>query len=210
MVLKSQITVSQYKVDKLIGTFTPSTYGPNVNAGIDGKAKRSFAKSSNTNLEWITNFSTRIKNHQIRAMVGYSYMYGVSQGFDAENWNFDSDALGYNNLRAGLYASIEGKTMMESSKIDHKLISFFGRVNYDWKERYMLTFSLRHEGSSRFGKNHKWGNFPAFSLGWRISDEKFMDSISWIDDLKIRYDYGLTGNQEIGNYKSLATYKAMG
>lgn len=160
MVLKSQITVSQYKVDKLIGTFTPSTYGPNVNAGIDGKAKRSFAKSSNTNLEWITNFSTRIKNHQIRAMVGYSYMYGVSQGFDAENWNFDSDALGYNNLGAGLYASIEGKTMMESSKSDHKLISFFGRVNYDWKERYMLTFSLRHEGSSRFGKNHKWGKFP--------------------------------------------------
>ena len=100
--------------------------------------------------------------------------------------------------------------MMESSKSDHKLISFFGRVNYDWKERYMLTFSLRHEGSSRFGKNHKWGNFPAFSLGWRISDEKFMDSISWIDDLKIRYDYGLTGNQEIGNYKSLATYKAFG
>lgn len=74
----------------------------------------------------------------------------------------------------------------------------------------MLTFSLRHEGSSRFGKNHKWGNFPAFSLGWRISDEKFMDSISWIDDLKIRYDYGLTGNQEIGNYKSLATYQAFG
>ena len=164
MVLKSQITVSQYKVDKLIGTFTPSTYGPNVNAGIDGKAKRSFAKSSDTNLEWITNFSTRIKNHQIRAMLGYSYMYGVSQGFDAENWNFDSDALGYNNLGAGLYASIEGKTMMGSSKSDHKLISFFGRVNYDWKERYMLTFSLRHEGSSRFGKNHKWGNFPAFSL----------------------------------------------
>ena len=210
MVLKSQITVSQYKVDKLIGTFTPSTYGPNVNAGIDGKAKRSFAKSSNTNLEWITNFSTRIKNHQIRAMLGYSYMYGVSQGFDAENWNFDSDALGYNNLGAGLYASIEGKTMMGSSKSDHKLISFFGRVNYDWKERYMLTFSLRHEGSSRFGKNHKWGNFPAFSLGWRISDEKFMDSISWIDDLKIRYDYGMTGNQEIGNYKSLATYQAFG
>lgn len=210
MVLKSQITVSQYKVDKLIGTFTPSTYGPNVNAGIDGKAKRSFAKSSDTNLEWITNFSTRIKNHQIRAMLGYSYMYGVSQGFDAENWNFDSDALGYNNLGAGLYASIEGKTMMGSSKSDHKLISFFGRVNYDWKERYMLTFSLRHEGSSRFGKNHKWGNFPAFSLGWRISDEKFMDSISWIDDLKIRYDYGLTGNQEIGNYQSLATYQAFG
>lgn len=145
MVLKSQITVSQYKVDKLIGTFTPSTYGPNVNAGIDGKAKRSFAKSSDTNLEWITNFSTRIKNHQIRAMLGYSYMYGVSQGFDAENWNFDSDALGYNNLGAGLYASIEGKTMMGSSKSDHKLISFFGRVNYVRGEKRCVSKFGRSE-----------------------------------------------------------------
>ena len=94
---------------------------------------------------------------------------------------------------------------MSSYKNDHKLISFFGRVNYDWKERYLFTFSLRHEGSSRFGENHKWGNFPAVSVGWRISDEKFMKGLSWIDDLKIRYDYGVTGNQEIGNYQSLAT-----
>ena len=88
--------------------------------------------------------------------------------------------------------------MMGSYKNDHKLISFFGRVNYDWKERYLFTFSLRHEGSSRFGENHKWGNFPAVSVGWRISDEKFMKGLSWIDDLKVRYDYGVTGNQEIG------------
>ena len=87
---------------------------------------------------------------------------------------------------------------------------FFGRVNYDWKERYLFTFSLRHEGSSRFGENHKWGNFPAVSVGWRISDEKFMKGLSWIDDLKVRYDYGVTGNQEIGNYNSLATYRAFG
>ena len=99
---------------------------------------------------------------------------------------------------------------MGSYKNDHKLISFFGRVNYDWKERYLFTFSLRHEGSSRFGENHKWGNFPAVSVGWRISDEKFMKGLSWIDDLKVRYDYGVTGNQEIGNYNSLATYRAFG
>lgn len=210
MVLKSQVTVSQYKVDKLIGQYTPSTYGPNVNEGVKGKANRSFAKSSDVNLEWVTNFSTRIKNHQVRAMFGYSYAYGVSQGLNAENWNFDSDALTYNNIGSGLYAAIEGQTLMGSSKSDHKLISFFGRVNYDWKEKYMLSLSLRHEGSSRFGRNHKWGNFPAVSLGWRLSDEKFMKQFSWIDDLKIRYDYGVTGNQEFGNYQSLATYGAFG
>ena len=158
----------------------------------------------------MTNFSTRIKDHQIRAMVGYSYNYGVSSGMGAENWDFSSDGLTYNNLGSGLEAAKEGKTMMSSYKNDHKLISFFGRVNYDWKERYLFTFSLRHEGSSRFGENHKWGNFPAISVGWRISDEKFMKGLSWIDDLKVRYDYGVTGNQEIGNYNSLATYRAFG
>ena len=210
MVLKSQVTVSQYQVDKFNGWFIPSTYGPNVNSGVAGKASRDFDKNTNNNLEWVTNFSTRIKDHQIRAMVGYSYNYGVSSGMGAENWDFSSDGLTYNNLGSGLEAAKEGKTMMSSYKNDHKLISFFGRVNYDWKERYLFTFSLRHEGSSRFGENHKWGNFPAISVGWRISDEKFMKGLSWIDDLKVRYDYGVTGNQEIGNYQSLATYRAYG
>ena len=211
MVLKSQITVSQYQVDKFGAYFTPSTYGPNVNDGVDGKASRSFDKSTTNNLEWITNFSARFNGgHQVRAMAGYSYNYGVSSGMSAENWDFDSDGLKYNNLGSGLKATEEGQTMMGSYKNDHKLISFFGRVNYDWKERYMFSFSLRHEGSSRFGENHKWGNFPAVSFGWRISDEKFMEKLSWIDDLKVRYDYGITGNQEIGNYQSLATYGSYG
>lgn len=210
MVLKSQITVSQYQVDKFGGYFTSSTYGPNVIDGVSGKASRAFDKSTTNNLEWVTNFSARFGGHQVRAMAGYSYNYGVSSGMDAENWNFDSDGLGYNNLGSGLEAAIEGKTMMGSYKNDHKLISFFGRVNYDWKERYMFSFSLRHEGSSRFGENHKWGNFPAVSFGWRVSDEKFMERFSWIDDLKVRYDYGITGNQEIGNYKSLSTYGSYG
>ena len=171
MVLKSQVTISQYQVDKFNGWFTPSTYGSNVNDGVTGKASRDFDKSTTNNLEWVTNFSTRIKNHQIRAMVGYSYNYGVNSGMSAENWNFSSDGLTYNNLGSGLEAAKDGKTMMGSYKNDHKLISFFG---------------------------------------WRISDEKFMKGLSWIDDLKVRYDYGVTGNQEIGNYNSLATYRAFG
>ena len=135
MVLKSQVTISQYQVDKFNGWFTPSTYGSNVNDGVTGKASRDFDKSTTNNLEWVTNFSTRIKNHQIRAMVGYSYNYGVNSGMSAENWNFSSDGLTYNNLGSGLEAAKDGKTMMGSYKNDHKLISFFGRVNYDWKER---------------------------------------------------------------------------
>lgn len=208
--LKSQVMISQYQVDKFNGWFTPATYGPNVNAGVTGKASRTFDKATNNNFEWVTNFYGKFKDHQIRAMAGYSYNYGTNSGMNAENWNFSSDGLKYNDLGSGLEAAIEGKTMLGSYKDDHKLISFFGRVNYDWKERYMLSVSLRHEGSSRFGENHKWGNFPAVSVGWRISDESFMKRATWIDDLKLRYDYGVTGNQDFGNYKSLATYRAYG
>ncbi len=208
--LKSQVTVSEFIYDKFNAWFTPSYYGPNVNSGVTGKASRNFDRSDAINLEWITNFSAKIKDHNIRAMAGYSYSYGMSEGLSGENWNFNSDVLTYNDLGSGLYAAEDGRIMLDSYKNDHKLISFFGRINYDWKQRYMLTLSLRHEGSSRFGANHKWGNFPAVSVGWRLSDEPFMKNVSFIDDLKFRYDFGITGNESIGNYNSLATYSSFG
>lgn len=85
---------------------------------------------------------------------------------------------------------------MGTNKSDSKLIAFFGRLSYDYKNRYLMTASLRYEGSSRFGDDNKWGYFPAVSAGWRISEEAFMKDITWIDDLKIRGDYGVTGNQD--------------
>ena len=105
----------------------------------------------------------------------------------------------------------EGEIGMSSYKNDSKLIAFFGRVSYDYHGRYLLTASLRHEGSSRVGKNRKWGNFPAVSAGWRISEENFMrDASSWLNELKIRADFGVTGNQEFGNYLSLDTMGPFG
>lgn len=209
--LKSTVTVAQNVVDKFGGYFTPSTYGSNINNAIVGKATRSYDNSISTNLEWVTNFTARIQGHQIRAMAGYSWNYGVASGMSASNENFDSDALTFNNLGSGLKAGEDGETRMSSYKNDHTLISFFARVNYDWKERYMISASLRYEGSSRFGANHKWGYFPAVSVGWRISDEPWMaGASSWLNDLKIRYDYGVTGNQDFDNYQSLATYRSFG
>ena len=100
---------------------------------------------------------------------------------------------------------------MGSYKNGYKLIAFFGRVSYDWKGRYMLTASLRHEGSTKFGEHYKWGNFPAVSAGWRISDEAFMAGTkSWLTDLKLRADFGVTGNQDFESYKSLDTMTGFG
>ena len=211
MTLKSVVSVAQNITDKFGGSFTPSTYASNINNAIQGSASRSYDTSTNTNLEWVTNFSTKIQGHQIRAMAGYSWNYGVASGMSASNQNFDSDLLTFNNLGSGLKAGEDGETRMSSYKNDHTLISFFARLNYDWKERYMISASLRYEGSSRFGANHKWGYFPAVSVGWRISDEPWMQGASsWLNDLKIRYDYGVTGNQDFDNYQSLATYRSFG
>ena len=139
------------------------------------------------------------------------HQYDKYSGLNAENKDFPNNALQDNNLGTGTYAKEEGEVGMGSYMNDAKLIAFFGRISYDWKGRYMLTASLRHEGSSKFGKNHKWGNFPAVSIGWRISDEPFMQGTkSWLTDLKLRADYGVTGNQNFDSYKSLNTMSGFG
>ena len=209
--LKTQVMVAQRHWNGDTGYYEPSTMSSQVNAGRTGYASRGFTKGHEDNLEWITNFSANIRDeHHFRLMAGYSYNYGSAEGMSAENSDFDNDGLTFNNIGQGSQAAEQGKVNMSSYKYDHKLIGFLARINYDYKERYLLTASVRHEGSSRFGKNHKWGTFPAVSLGWRISSESFMRDITWLDDLKIRWDYGETGNQEFNNYQSLATYSSYG
>lgn len=93
-------------------------------------------------------------------------------------------------------------------KYGNTLISFTGRFTYAYKDRYLMTATARYDGSSRFGTNNKWGFFPSVGLGWRISEETFLANNKVITNLKLRGSYGITGNQEIGNYKSLAQLKS--
>lgn len=86
------------------------------------------------------------------------------------------------------------------------LVSFFGKVNYTYDDKYMASFTIRHDGSSRFGKNHRYGTFPSISAGWRINQEKFLKDVSWIDNLKLRASWGQTGNQEIDNIARYTLY----
>jgi len=90
---------------------------------------------------------------------------------------------------------------------DSKLISFFGRAGYNINDRYLLSASLRRDGSSRFGAGNQWGNFPGVSVGWRISQERFLRDVSAISDLKLRASWGKTGNQAFGNYLYVPTYQ---
>ncbi len=209
--LTTQIMFADHQYSNNNSWFRPSTSTIAINNGYDGEASRSYSKERQYVMEWLTNYSTRIADrHNIKAMVGYSYQYSQYSGFNAENKDFPNDGLGADNLGSGELAKEEGEVLMGSYKNDAKLISFFGRVSYDYQGKYLFTASLRHEGSSKFGQNHKWGDFPAVSAGWRISQEEFMKGIEWINDLKIRADYGVTGNQDFGSYISLNTMTGFG
>jgi len=210
--LNTQVTLSQNIIDNFDYSFIPSTVSTNRDANIKGQASRGYSKAKMESLEWIANGAYTYQKHSFTGMVGYSYNYFENSGLSAGNRNFVSDALKYNNLGSGDNEALldKGRVYMRSSKESSKLIGFFGRLTYNYANKYMMTASLRYEGSSRFGTNHKWGYFPAVSGGWRIKNEEFMRNVSWIDDLKLRADFGITGNQNIPNYKSLAQYSPSG
>ncbi len=178
-----------------------SRYYP-IGIGNNGVASISTGQTTNQLMEFSGDYHKRFGKHDIQAVAGYSYQKGTNETFAAGNSNFDVDLYGTNNIGAGAGLT-QGTATMSSYRESNKLIAFFGRITYNFNERYVLTASLRHEGSSRFGANHKWGDFPAVSLGWRIKQENFMSDIDWLSDLKLRGGFGVTGNQDIGNYRSL-------
>jgi len=213
--LTTQVTIAQQFNDEHYYEFRPSysTVSANFNTGTktgDGEAKQEYKKFRNESIEWLANYNLEKNNHNLGIMGGYSYQQFMKYGFLAENKRFTSDALTWDKLDDGSYMKEDGRNGMDSHRNSSKLIAFFGRATYNYMQRYLMTASLRYEGSSKFGKNNKWGYFPAVSAGWRMSDESFMKGIGWLDDLKVRADLGITGNQDFDPYKSLATYAGYG
>ena len=167
--LSTQVMFADHQYDNNNSWFRPSTSTICINNGHDGEASRSYSKERQYVLEWLTNYTGTFGKHNVKGMAGYSYQYSQYEGLSNENKDFPNDGLTFNNMGTGEYAKEEGKVLMGSYKNDCKLIAFFGRVSYDFDGKYMFTASLRHEGSSKFGVDNKWGNFPAVSAGWRIS-----------------------------------------
>ncbi len=141
------------------------------------------------------------KNHAFNFLVGYTQQENRNESFGAGSSDYVTDDLLYNSLGSGSVISTPS-----SSASKHSLISYLGRINYNYKEKYYLSASLRSDGSSRFGEDKKWGVFPSIGASWNIAKEKFFSNIGQtLSDLKLRFSYGVTGNQEIGNYQSLST-----
>ncbi|WP_081912607.1 SusC/RagA family TonB-linked outer membrane protein [Salegentibacter sp. Hel_I_6] len=172
-----------------------------------GYAYKSNLLDHTTTFEPTLTFEREIGDHAFDLLGGYSYQYTTLETFDMNNSGFTTDAFLDWNFGAGnaIIDTDLPRPSLNSFKNDNTLIAFFSRVNYSFKDRYFLQASMRREGSSKFGANNKWGNFPAISAAWLISDEQFMQNADFISSLKIRADYGITGNQGIPNYQSLVT-----
>jgi TonB-linked SusC/RagA family outer membrane protein len=136
------------------------------------------------------------RKHKLNIMAGMSYQrfkyysYGLSEyGFDIEDINYG------NELEFGNYTEVTVKSDITKNELQ----SFFSRVNYNLNDKYLVTATLRADGSTKFGDNNKYGYFPSMAIGWRLSEEEFLKNLSFLDNLKLRFGWGITGNQEIPN-----------
>lgn len=212
--LNTVITIGEISQSLKSLSFSPSDLSTtSVANGGNGRnnASQSQQENDQQSLEWVGNYSLHVHRHSLQVLGGYSYQSFNYQEFDANNQDIPFDALTWNDLGGGSYDQEDGIIGMGSNQNSSKLIAFFGRAIYNYDEKYILTASLRHEGSTKFGASNKWGNFPAVSAAWVLSDEKFMQgTASWLNQLKLRADYGQTGNQDFPSYQSLLTYGGYG
>jgi len=170
--------------------------------GYKGRAKQKTWHRYKKMFETTVNYKKVLDNHAFTVLGGYSYEDKSYEDFWAENKDFVSDAQQYHDLGSGAGLA-DGKADMDSYKKTEKLISFFGRVTYSYESKYLFSATVRREGSSKFGDNNKWATFPAASLGWRLTEEDFMSDVSWVNDLKLRIGYGVTGNIVDEPYESI-------
>ena len=177
--------------------FTPSTIsGQNAPAPRNAVMAEWNREVVNWNVDLLLSYSKQIKDHSIDAMLGYTAQEENYDQLYAYGSNFPNDEI-------QVFQNAESVSL-SSDRYSWSLLAYFARVNYSFKDKYLLSASFRREGSSRFGANNKWGDFPSVSIGWRISEEPFMPDLSWLSNLKLRASYGVTGNNAIGNYPSLA------
>ena len=159
----------------------------------NGYAAKASTQMSENLLELTANYNKKIGDHSFSVLGGYSYQDNTSEDSYMNNWNFPTDLFSYNNIGIG-DAIKNGLTTIASSKYKRNLIGFFGRATYNYKDKYLLMASVRREATSALvGANKPWGTFPAVSVGWRISKESFMQGLTFVNDLKLRVGYGVTG-----------------
>jgi TonB-dependent starch-binding outer membrane protein SusC len=183
-------------------TFNPTALHSQLKAGTGGTLFTTNPSQLNPLLETYLNYVSTLAAlpGSVDLTGGYSYSKSHGEFPSLNESNLSTSLLGPNGIPAA-------QTVRNTLNIqESKLISFFGRLNYNLNDRYLASLSVRRDGSSRFGADNAWGNFPAVAVAWRVSQESFMSKLSSLSDLKVRASWGITGNQQFANYQQYAAY----
>ena len=206
----STVTYSLDYNDYKSNNYTPIESHDKYWNGYEGTASLSYSKNWRNQLEWLFNYSFHNGNHHLNAVAGYSYQDHNSESMNMTNRGFTYDSLLWNDIGAGTARTENpAQTSMGSGKSLSKVIALLGRVNYNWNNTIFASLSLRHDGATNFGVNNKWGNFPAASIAWEMANMEFMQGARWINSLKPRVSYGVTGRRG-GSNVSRPTYGSHG
>ena len=190
--------------------YTPSTSSESFWNGYAGRANVNYQKWWTNRLEWLVNYTLTISEHQLKAVLGYSWERSKWEQNGNENKDFVYDSMGWYGIGNGT-ALQEGKANLWGGSSESTLIGFFGRLNYNYRDMLFASASMRREGSTKFGANTKWGNFPSASLAWEITQTPFAQSLqTTFQSLKPRISYGVTGRSDFDAYRSLSTYSSYG
>ncbi|MFW6267950.1 MAG: SusC/RagA family TonB-linked outer membrane protein, partial [Marinilabiliaceae bacterium] len=173
-----------------------------------GEANKNYNNNTEKMIEGYFNYDkTFNQDHNLSLLAGYSWHEAVYNGFNAGGEDPTSDHVKYNNF--GTLLDIT-RNDIGSYKGMWRLIGFYGRMQYNYQQRYYLSGSVRRDGSSKFGEDNEWGIFPTVAAGWTLSEESFMEDMDWLSNLKLRGSYGVSGNQEIGEYNGQMYYSPDG
>ena len=190
--------------------YTPSTSSESFWNGYAGRARINYQKWWTNRLEYLINYTMTLHQHQLKAVLGYSWERSKWEQSGNENMGFVYDALSYHGIGSGSYLR-DGKANLWAGSSESTLIGFFGRVNYNFNDIIYASASMRREGSTKFGANTKWGNFPSASLAWEIINTPFAQGLAQaFQSLKPRVSYGVTGRSDFNAYQSIATYSTRG
>ena len=188
--------------------YTPTTSSESYWTGFEGRANVNYQKWWTNRLEWLINYTLTLQKHQLKAVLGYSWERSKWEQSGNENMNFVYDSMSWYGIGNGT-ALKDGKANLWGGSSESTLIGFFGRLNYNYNDMLYASASLRHEGSTKFGKNKKWGTFPSISLAWEVtSTPGLKDTFKMFQSLKPRISYGVTGRSDFDAYKSLSTYSS--
>lgn len=198
-------TISYIRNDQEYTYFRPK----GVFASADnGYGRRSYDNTADKQFEGYLTYNKSInQKHNLNLMGGYSWREATYDGLYAQAQNPQSPYIGANNLRT--FAEVTYGDV-GSYKNNEKLIGFFARAQYNYNSKYYLSASIRRDGSSKFGKNNKWGWFPTVSASWNMQDEGFLNDVTWLDQLKLRASYGVSGNQNFSSGYSQVSYVPTG